>query len=198
MMRERLISCVVTLVWILSSASSLRAGEAMDQIRVVLDRVMQILNDPRLMTKENKKERGQRLREVADPLLDYPEMARRALGRHWDGRTPSEREEFVVLFKNFLQKIYTDQTDHYDGEKFVVSREVVGPGYTDVESKFVNKLREEALVVFRLRQIEGEWKVYDVVVEGISLVNNYHAQFNRVIRNQSYRELIRILKEKTG
>lgn len=179
-------------------ASTLLAGEPLEVVKVSADRAIQILKDPQLQAKEKKKERIERLKEIVNPLFDYEEMARRSLGPHWRRRSPQEQKEFVKLFRDFLEKIYSDRVDLYAGEKVVYGRETVEDDYAQVETTFVNPKGEEFSVVYRLRRNSGKWKVYDAVVENISIVNNYRSQFDRVISKSSFEELIRLLKEKAG
>ena len=178
------------------SSVAAHAGEPLDLVKGAGDRVIQILRDPKLLAKDKKKERVDRLKEIVDPLFDYEEMARRALGPHWRRRTPAEQEEFVKLFRDFIEKIYTDKIDLYEGEKIVFGRESVDQDFAQVESTIINAKGEQFAVVYRLRRADGKWKVYDAVVENISVVNNYRSQFDRVINSSSYEELVKRLKEK--
>lgn len=197
-MQPLFVGCVFTALISFHWLPAISAAEPIDQIRSAVDRAMRILNDPNLMSKDKKKERVNRLREIVDPLFDFEEMAKRASGSHWRSRTPAEQKEFVTLFRRFLEKIYADKSDLYEGEKIVVSRQTVDKDYAEVDSKVINRQGEEFSVLYRLRQTDGEWKVYDVVVEGVSIVNNYRSQFHRVITNSSYEELIKRIKEKAG
>ena len=125
-------------------------------------------------------------------------MAKRSLGAHWRRRTPDEKQEFVTLFTTLLEISYADRIDLYKGQSVVFTREEVDNDYARVESKIVNKKQEAFSVDYKLQRREGgDWRIYDVVVENISLVNNYRSQFNRVIANNSYKELIKRMKEKT-
>ncbi len=178
------------------SSVAAHAGEPLDLVKGAGDRVVQILRDPKLLAKDKKKERVDRLKEIVDPIFDYEEMARRALGPHWRRRTPAEQEEFVKLFRDFIEKIYTDKIDLYEGEKIVFGRETVDQDFAQVESAVINGKGEQFAVVYRLRRADGKWKVYDAVVENISVVNNYRSQFDRVINSSSYEELVKRLKEK--
>lgn len=175
-----------------------RAGEALDLVKTAVDKVFQILGDPQLKTQEKKRERIERLKEVVTPIFDYDEMARRSLGQHWRRRTPAEQEEFTRLFRAFLEKIYSDKVDLYSGEKIVFGRETVDGDFAQVESTVINAKKEQTPVIFRLSRSGGKWKVYDAVVENISIVNNYRSQFERVISKSSYEDLKKMLKEKAG
>ena len=102
------------------------------------------------------------------------------------------------MFRAFLEKIYCDSIDHYNGERVVFGRETLDPEYAVVESKLVNGKNEQSPVIYRLKRTDGQWKVYDAVVEDISIVDNYRSQFDRVISKSSFEELKRMLKEKAG
>jgi phospholipid transport system substrate-binding protein len=175
-----------------------QAGEPLDLVRAAVDKAIQTLKDPKLQSQDKKRERIDRLREALNPIFDYEEMAKRALGTHWRRRTPAEQEEFVKLFRNFLERIYSDKIDLYGGEKVRFGREVVDKDFAQVESTLVKPKGEEIAVNYKLRQTNGQWKVYDAVVENISIVNNYRSQFDRIISSSSYEELVKRLHEKAG
>ena len=123
-------------------------------------------------------------------------MAKRSLGANWARRTPQEQEEFVRLFTEVLERAYADIIESYIDEKIVYLAEKVDSGYADVNSKIVTAKGEEYSINYRAQLVGSEWKVYDVVAENISLVNNYRSQFSRVIAKSSYEELVRRLKDK--
>lgn len=176
----------------------LSAGEPTDQIRQAVDKGLQIVNDPGLQSKDKKKERNDRLRKIVYALFDFPEMAKRSLGPHWRRLAAKDQEEFVALFTELLEKTYADKVDLYNGEKVLYTREVQDNGYAEVASKVISKKGTGISVVYRCHRATGDWKIYDIVVENISLVNNYRAQFNRVLAKSSYDELIRMLRQKAG
>jgi phospholipid transport system substrate-binding protein len=173
-----------------------QAGEPLELVRTAVDKAIQTLKDPKLQSQDKKRERIDRLREALNPIFDYEEMAKRALGTHWRRRTPAEQEEFVKLFRDFLEKIYSDKVDLYGGEKVRFGREMIDKDFAQVESAVIKPNGEEIAVSYKLRQMNGQWKVYDVVVENISIVNNYRSQFDRVISSSSYEELVKRLQEK--
>jgi len=175
-----------------------QAGEPLDLVRTAVDKAVQILKDPKLQPADKKKERIDRLREAVNPIFDYQEMAKRALGTHWRRRTPAEQEEFVILFRDFLEGIYSDKIDLYGGEKVRFGRQTVDEDFAQVESTIINPKGEEIAVNYKLRRVNGKWKVYDAVVENISIINNYRSQFDRVISGSSYQELVKRLREKVG
>ena len=173
------------------------AGEPLELIKAATEGAIAVLKDPKLKSPEQKKERIDRLKELVNPIFDYDEMARRSLGAHWRRRSPTEQEEFTKLFRDYLERIYSDKIDFYDGQKVVFGRETIEQDYAQVESKMINAKGEENSVVYRLKRTDGKWKVYDAVIENISIVNNYRSQFDRVISKGSYEELKKMLKEKT-
>jgi phospholipid transport system substrate-binding protein len=175
-----------------------QAGEPLELVRTAVDKAIQTLKDPKLQSQDKKRERIDRLREALNPIFDYEEMAKRALGTHWRRRTPAEQEEFVKLFRDFLERIYSDKVDLYGGEKVRFGREVIDKDFAQVESTIIRPKGEEIAVNYKLRQINGQWKVYDAVVENISIVNNYRSQFDRIISSSSYEELVKRLQEKAG
>jgi len=190
--------CIFTFMLFLASLTPAQAGAPLDLVRATVDRAIQILKDPKLSSPDKKQERVDRLREALAPVFDYEEMAKRALGPHWRQRTPAEQEEFVKLFRDFLERVYSDKIGLYGGEKVRFGREVMDNEFAQVESTIIQPKGEEIAVVYKLRQVNGQWKVYDAVVENISIVNNYRSQFDRVISSSSYEELVKRLREKAG
>ena len=186
--------CIFTFMLSLASLTRAQAGAPLDLVRATVDRAIQILKDPELSSPDKKQERVDRLRETLVAIFDYEEMAKRALGPHWRQRTPAEQEEFVKLFRDFLERVYSDKIGLYSGEKVRFGREVIDNEFAQVESKIIQLKGEEIAVVYKLRQVNGQWKVYDAIVENISIVNNYRSQFDRVISTSSYEELVKRLR----
>lgn len=182
----------------LSLGGPARAGGPAEIVKTATNKALAVLKDPKLKSPEKKNERIERLKEIINPIFDYDEMARRALGSHWRRRTPAEQEEYLRLFRRFIERVYADKIDLYAGERIAVGRETIDGDYAEVESKVINDKGEESPVVFRLRRANGQWRVYDAVVENVSIVQNYRSQFDRVISKSSYHELKKMLKEKGG
>ena len=168
------------------------AGAPTEQIQTAIEKVMTILKDPKLQAESKKKE----LREVIYPKFDFTEMARRSLGSHWQRRTTEEQKEFVRLFTDLIEGAYMTNLDGYQGEKVVIGGEKLDKDFAEVSTKILSKKGEEIAVNYKLRQAGSEWKIYDVVIENISLVNNYRSQFNRVIARSSFDELIAKMKDR--
>lgn len=173
-----------------------RAGGPTDELRAAIEKVQMILNDSQLKAAGKKGERLDKLRQVVQPKFDFTEMAKRSLGANWQRRNAEEQREFVRAFTELLENAYADSIDSFDGEKVIFTNEKQDKEYAEVNTKIVTKKGEEFPVNYKLHQASGSWKVYDVVIENISLVNNYRSQFNRVIAKSSYEELLRTMKEK--
>lgn len=137
------------------------------------------------------------LRRVAIDLFDFDEMARRTLSRHWASRSRTEQAEFVTLFMDLLERSYVGRIESYAGEKIVFIGETLDGGYAYVRSKIVSpRRRQDTLVDYRLHMREGRWKVYDVLIDGVSFVSTYRAEFNRIIRTSSYNGLVDALRQR--
>jgi phospholipid transport system substrate-binding protein len=180
----------VVLLW----AGEARSASPTEQVRATLDRVLQLLKDPRLKTRTQ--ERRDQLRTVLYSRFDFAEMSRRSLGSHWRRLTPQQQEEFVRLFTDLLERTYIGRIEGYADEKFVFLKERLDGSYAEVETRVINATGETFSIVYKARAAGGEWKVYDLVIENISVVNNYRAQFSRVISNESYEELVQRLRAK--
>jgi phospholipid transport system substrate-binding protein len=172
------------------------AGFPTDQIKSTVEKALLVLQDLRLKLPAKLKERRDQLRQILFARFDFTEMAKRALGSNWRRRTPQEQEEFVRLFTDVLERAYAEIIESYTDEKIVYVNERVDGTYADVGSRILTSKGEEYSINYKAHLISNEWKVYDVVAENISLVNNYRSQFNRVIANASYEELVRRLRDK--
>jgi phospholipid transport system substrate-binding protein len=172
------------------------AGLPTDQIKSTVDKALVVLRDPRLKPPAKQTERREQLKQVLFSRFNFAEMAKRSLGANWTRRTPQEQEEFVHLFTELLERAYADIIETYLDEKIVYLNEKIDAGYADVNSKVVTTRGDEYSINYRAQLVGSEWKVYDVVAENISLVNNYRSQFNRVISKSSYEDLVRRLKDK--
>ena len=188
------ISAVVLATW--TAAASVSAGVPTEQIRSTVDRAILVLKDPRLKPAAKTKERRAQLKQILFGRFDFTEMAKRALGTNWRRRTPKEQEEFVQLFSELLERAYADIIESYTEEKIIYIGERLDGGYADVASKVLASNGAEYSLNYKAHYVNSEWRVYDVIAENISVVNNFRSQFNRVIAKSSYEELVRRLREK--
>jgi phospholipid transport system substrate-binding protein len=194
-MRNRKSAITLLLVLVLSSGTAV-AGLPTDQIKSTVEKALTVLKDPGLKPPAKLKERRDQLRQILFARFDFSEMARRALGPNWRRLTPPEQEEFVRLFTELLEHAYAQMIESYTNEKIVFVNERIDGTYGDVASKILTSKGEQYSINYKVHLVSNEWKVYDVVAENISLVHNYRSQFNRVIANGSYEELVRRLKDK--
>lgn len=182
---------------ILLSATTAMAGLPTDQIKSTVDKALQVLRDPKLKPQTKVTERRQQLKQVLFTRFDFTEMAKRSLGANWRRRTPQEQDEFVRLFTEVLEHAYAEIIETYLDGKLVFLNEKIDGSFADIASKIIANNGEEYSISYRAQLVGNEWKVYDVVAENISLVNNYRSQFSRVIAKDSYEELVRRLKDKS-
>jgi phospholipid transport system substrate-binding protein len=187
--------CAVVGFFLLLSPATARAGSATDELRATHQSIQTILQDPRFKTETRKRERQAQLRQALDRRFDFAEMAKRSLGSHWQGRTKQERTEFIKLFTDLLEESYLDQIDPYLGENFVYIREDLDGDFSEVATKVVPLKGDEFAVNYKMRSDKGRWKIYDVVVGNVSVVNNYRSQFNRILSKTSFDELLKRLRQ---
>ena len=186
------------LIWVLLFLYPLNAfaGDPTVQIKSTVDQVIQTLSNPTLQGEGKKQERRKRLREAIFARFDFQEMAQRSLGPHWQRRSANERIEFMKVFSDLLEKSYVDKVESYNNEKFIYTNEKINGTYAEVDSKLQTSKGEEFVISYKLHRLGEDWRVYDLVIENVSLVNNYRSQFNRVLSNSNYDELISKLKAK--
>ena len=172
------------------------ANTPTDQLRIALEEVIRILDDPSLKPKTKEKERQALVRAAVSGLFDFLEIARRVLGRHWRPLSQQEREEFVSLFRAFLERIYLPKIALYQGERIRFVGESVDGNFAEVRSLLITRQGQEIPVAYRLDRRDGHWLIFDVLVEGVSLVSNYRSQFNEIIQRASFQELVRRIERK--
>jgi phospholipid transport system substrate-binding protein len=172
------------------------AGEPTEQIRQTTDKIIAVLNDPALKEPERAEERKNLVRQAVYERFDWEEMTRRSLARHWSKRTDEEKQEFISLYAQLLERTYLDRVEGYSGETVSYEDERVEGEYGIIKVKVTNSKDVEIPVKYRVRKKGDVWLVYDVYVEGVSLVNNYRVQFNSIITRSSYDKLVKKLKNK--
>ncbi len=169
----------------------------MEQIKITVDKVISILKDPKYKVKSKAQQRRALLRQEIGKVFDFEEMSKRSLGVYWRERTPQERKEFVELYRDLLERSYADKIESYTNEEVIYLEEKIENGtYAYVRTKIITTDKKEIPIDYRLYFTGKEWKVYDVIIEGVSLVSNYRSQFNKIIRNHSYQELVKRMKTK--
>lgn len=181
---------------VLLAAPSAWAGPATDQVKAAVERVLKVVRDPELQKPANAEKRRAQIREAAQTILDFEELSKRALGRHWAARTPAERTRFTELFTDLLEHNYVSKIEAYSGEKILYLPEQVEGDTVTVRSRLVTQKGAEVPLDYRMQKGGDRWRAYDVLVEGVSLVANYRTQFNSIINRSSYAGLVKRLEEK--
>jgi phospholipid transport system substrate-binding protein len=195
MERKLLIIPVFIILLMLPVAVAAEDGPK-DQTRATIDKVISILKDKELRQNSRVRERRALIRKEIGAIFDFNEMAKRALGMHWQQRSAAEKKEFVALFSDLLEKTYISKIEGYSNEKIVYEAQAVDGDYATVNTKIITAKNLEIPIVYRLLKAGNRWAVYDVIIEKVSLVGNYRTQFNQIIRTKSYEELVRRMKNK--
>jgi phospholipid transport system substrate-binding protein len=184
----------VLLFLVAAAPAPASAGPPTDQLRSRVDRVSSALEDPGLRGESNAARRRAEIRRIADDIFDFEEMAKRALGRHWEARTPAERDEFARLFADLLRRTYYGRIERATFEKIMFQGERQEGDDALVRTVVVLPHGDQLDLDYLLLQGGGRWKVYDLRFEGVSLIANYRSQFSRIIRTSSYESLVARLK----
>ena len=194
MLQNFLCRTFALLLVIFGLATPSLAGEPTDHIRKTTDKIITILNDPAL--KNEVETRRKMLRNTLNERFDWEEMARLSLAGHWQGLTDEEKKEFVPLFTDLLERTYMNRIENYSGDKVTYDAERVKGNYSLVKVTIFTDKQVEIPVVYKMKKKGPEWTIYDVSIEGVSLVNNYRQQFDSIILSSSYQGLVEKLKEK--
>ncbi|MBI3356513.1 MAG: ABC transporter substrate-binding protein [Nitrospirae bacterium] len=172
------------------------AGAPTDSMKATIDEVLRIIREKELKQPGKTDERRQQLEKVVGARFDYQEMSRRALGAHWNTLSDQEKQEFVGLFRTLLTNSYADKIETYSGEGVHYLNERTEKDYAEVRTKVLSG-KTEIPLDYRLINKAEDWRVYDVVVDGVSLVNNYRGQFTKILRASSYSDLVDQLRRKS-
>lgn len=171
-------------------------GEPTQNIKDTTEKIIAILTDPELKKPQMKEKRRRLIREAIDERFDWEEFSKRSLSIYWRQRTPEEKREFIELYGKLLERTYLDKVEGYSGEKVFYLRENVEGDYATVDVKVLTPEKVEIPVQYRMKKKHNRWMVYDIIIEGVSLVNNYRAQFKSIIMRSSYKGLVKKLREK--
>jgi phospholipid transport system substrate-binding protein len=170
------------------------AGELADRVKEATDKLIEIFSDQKLDAPEMEEKRDRMTREAVDEVFDWEAFSRRTMGRQWRRLSPDEKKEFVSLFEQFLERTYLYKIKHYSGESMVFLNEEIDGKYGKLEAKIITENGMDVPVDYRMIKKDGTWFVYDVHIEGVSLVNNYRTQFNNILTKSSYSELKKLLE----
>ena len=166
------------------------AGAPTDELRDGINRVFRILRDPDMAGDTKVIQRRKAILAAAGNIFDFREMAKRSLGQHWATRTPAERNQFVALFTDLMQRSYISKVDQHGGAKMIYRGETVDGDTASVQTAIPLSNGNQMPLEYRMHNADARWQVYDLSIDGISLISNYRAQFNKVIRLESYETLV--------
>ena len=187
--------CVLTLLIFPRHA---KAGVPLDTVETHVKEVLDVLRDPALQGEANKKVKEEKIEAIANEMFDYVALSKLTLGRSWRDFNTEQQKEFVSLFRTILKKAYMDKILSYTNEQVLFDRDIMlSENKAEVQTRIITK-SAEIPIDYRVYLHDGKWKVYDVVVEGISLVQNYRTQFREILANNPPEEVLKILREKTG
>ena len=172
------------------------AVSPVEEVRKTVDEVVRIVADKDLKKQQHELKRRKALKSAIGQIFDHTEMAKRSMGQNWKELTPAQQKEFIDLFATLLENSYVGKIESYNNEKIVYLKDIVDGDYAEVKSRVITAKRDEFSLDYRLMREGEHWKVYDVVIEGVSLVSNYRSQFNKIIKAQGYPELVKKLKVK--
>ncbi len=176
--------------------SLVMAGEPTDRIKVASDKLIAIVYDNSLKAPEMKDKREQMVFEIVDGLFNWEEFSRRALARNWNKQADSEKKFFISLFRILVERTYMAKAGQYSGGKVIYLDEKIEGDYGSVSTQVLTSAGTKIPVEFRVMKKDGVWWVYDVNIEGVSLVNNYRSQFNNILIKSSFEDFLNRLKEK--
>ena len=178
------------------SSAPAAAGVPTDQLKGAVERVLKTLDDPALKGDARLGDRRVAVRKIANEIFDFSEIAKRSMARHWQPLSEAQRTEFVGLFADLLERSYISKIETYGGEKIQYTAERADSEFATVSTRIITKNGTEVPVDYRMIKRADRWLVYDVSIEGVSLVSNYRTQFNKIIQTTSYNELVSKLRNK--
>ena len=185
---------VVIALFVLPTLSA--ASEATDQLRHSIDGIIKILKDPAFKAPAKKKARRDKIRVRIQERFSFEDMAKRALGKHWKKRSDAEKAEFVKVFGTLIENSYIGKLEAYTNEVVLYEEEINKKRVIEVRTKIITAKDTEIPINYRMLSRNGQWMVYDVIVEGVSLVRNYRTQFNQALRSDPFKDLIAQLEKK--
>lgn len=179
-----------------AGTSIVAAGEASDRIKTVSDKIFSVISDETLQAPDMKDKKEQAIMEAIDGAFDWEEFSKRALGKNWRKITDSDKKEFTSLFKELIKRTYMEKSGQYSGGRVEFLGEETDEKYGEVKSQLISSSGTQTPVDYKVMKKDGAWWVYDINIEGSSLVGTYRKQFNNILLKSSFDELMEILREK--
>ncbi|MFT5388169.1 MAG: phospholipid transport system substrate-binding protein [Lysobacterales bacterium] len=160
-----------------------------------IEESLQILKDPELQDLDKAMERRDKLWALLEPIFNFEQIAKRSLGHHWKTRTVEEREDFILIFTQTLKDRYLSKIDSYSGEQLLYVKEKTQGRRTKVQTELILTDGKKVSINFNMLQSSATWRIYDIIIEGVSTVGNYRSQFNSILSKSSFAELLEKLNE---
>jgi phospholipid transport system substrate-binding protein len=174
------------------------SGVPLETVKGQITRVLEVLRNPALKGESGRKVKRKEIRSISEEMFDFTELSRRSLGQNWNNFGSDQQKEFIKLYKALLKDVYVDKITSYTNEKVIFRREIALSEKTvEVETMIATKT-SEVPINYRVIEKEGQWKVYDVVIEGVSLASNYRTQFREILAKQTPEALLETLRKKVG
>lgn len=172
------------------------AGLPLETVKGHVDKVLDILRDPSLKSEAAKKTKKNKIGGISEKMFDFTELSKRTLANNWSKFNPEQQKEFIQLYKSLIKNAYADKILAYTDEKIIFSKEIALTEKTfEIQSTVVRK-NADIPIYYRARLKDGEWRVYDVIIEGVSLINNYRSQFREILSNKPPESLLETLRKK--
>jgi phospholipid transport system substrate-binding protein len=195
---KKQLTVLITLLVLLIFSLPVYAGVPLDSVKKCVNEVIALLSNPKLKAESAKEIKKEKLRVLYKSMFDEIEFSKRTLTRNWNKFTPAQRKEFVDLFEQILEKSYADKVLSYTNEKIEFYKEtMLSANQAEIQSKIITSSKEIP-VFYRVILKDGKWKVYDVVVENVSLVQNYRTQFNDILAKDNPEKLLEVLRKKVS
>jgi phospholipid transport system substrate-binding protein len=196
-MKKSFVVLIIALVALKLSAVSAFSSTPLETIKPEVDRALEVLRDPALKAESAKAAKEKKIWAILDSVFDYTELSKRTLAQHWKRFSPDQQKEFISLFGKLLGGVYMDRIIAYKDEKVVFGKVTnLSDKTAEVRSEVIQSSKSIP-IHYRMIIVNGEWKVYDVVIEGVSLVQNYRTQFREILTNKTPEDLLKTLREKT-
>lgn len=197
---EAMINCIVRMTFILCLIFpvSAFAGIPLETVKGHVDKVLDVLRDPSLKAESAKKAKKDRIRAISEKMFDFTELSKRTLAQNWSKFNPEQQKEFIELYTSLLEDTYANKIMAYTDEKIAFSKEVALTEKTVEVRSTVLRKTGDIPIYYRVIMKDGSWRVYDVVIEGVSLINNYRSQFREILANKPPESLLETLRKKVG
>jgi phospholipid transport system substrate-binding protein len=194
---RRMLPCLLILMLLIFPQQAM-AGLPLDTVQGHVNNVLDVLRDPALQGEANKEAKEKKIESIANQMFDYVALSKLTLGRSWKEFNNEQQKEFLSLYRSILKKAYMDKILSYTDEKVLFDKEMMlAENKAEVQTRIITK-SAEIPINYRVYLNDGQWRVYDVIIEGISLIQNYRTQFREILANNPPEEVLKILREKTG